>query len=462
MASDLAKSLFETEKRLWNEVQGMHKVLVEESREFNTDETIKFENLHNEIDSVNRRLKTVLEDEKRSVEAEKAYNDFAGRQVQPEMRAGDSAFAQELRSFANGEQRAMEIAGQGSRFLSKFARGPMSPTEARAVVDNYLPGAGTSPGSFTNPSGAGIVPIDFYDQLVSYLVEVSGIMQTGPTVHTTQGGEPLQIPVVTMHTGYTTANYTTPSSNLQVTGQGATLLEADPSFGQDTLTAQKFGQLIKVSRELIDDSGINLLQYLASSAGRALGNSLGSALINGSNGITSGLLPAVSKFVTGASAGNTATGQVPGGPSYANLIDMQYSVIAPYRQSRSTYWLAADATLGTLRKLTDLNGRPLWEPSVVLGAPDLMLGKPIVADPFMPALNNNAGAGTGNANVSILFGDFSQFVIRLVGGVRFERSDDFLFNQDLVAFRTVLRADATYPLRKVGSSAPQAIAGFYA
>ncbi len=44
---------------------------------------------------------------------------------------------------------------------------------------------------------------------------------------------------------------------------------------------------------------------------------------------------------------------------------------------------------------------------------------------------------------SILFGDFSQYFVRLVGGVRFERSDDFAFGTDLVTFRAILRGDGT-------------------
>jgi HK97 family phage major capsid protein len=71
----------------------------------------------------------------------------------------------------------------------------------------------------------------------------------------------------------------------------------------------------------------------------------------------------------------------------------------------------------------------------VLGSPDLLLGKPLVADPFMPAMAVGAK--------SILFGDFSQFFVRLVGGVRFERSDDFAFGSDLVTFRAILRGDGT-------------------
>lgn len=72
---------------------------------------------------------------------------------------------------------------------------------------------------------------------------------------------------------------------------------------------------------------------------------------------------------------------------------------------------------------------------MVLGSPDLLLGKPLVADPFMPA--------TATGAKSVAFGDFSQFFVRIVGPVRFERSDDFLFGSDLVAFRALIRGDGT-------------------
>jgi HK97 family phage major capsid protein len=47
----------------------------------------------------------------------------------------------------------------------------------------------------------------------------------------------------------------------------------------------------------------------------------------------------------------------------------------------------------------------------------------------------------GSGATSMAFGDFSQYFVRLIGGVRFERSDDFAFNTDLVTFRAIVRAD---------------------
>jgi HK97 family phage major capsid protein len=76
----------------------------------------------------------------------------------------------------------------------------------------------------------------------------------------------------------------------------------------------------------------------------------------------------------------------------------------------------------------------MFQPSLVAGTPDTLLGKPIYTDPFVPAI--------ATAAKSIIFGDWSQFFIRMVGGVRFERSDDYAFANDLVTFRALLRADS--------------------
>jgi len=465
VASDLAVSLKEGVDTRWAEIKSMHAMLTEEKRSFTVDEQTKFDNIHKALDADDARLRQILKDEQRMRDTDAAYNEVAGRPRTGSGLAGVETrevqqLNEEIRALSNGERARPVDFGWDNPMFSRSRMGkrmamnmpfygnPLTPTEARTLFDNYV--AGGSPGSFSNPSGAGIVPIDFYDQLISYLVEVSGIMQTGPSVLNTTGGEPIQIPIVAQHTGQVSTGGVGQGSNLYVNlsaAQGGTFATGDPVFSQKTLTSNKFGILVQIARELIDDSGVNLLGYLAMSAGRAVGNNIGNALINSSagsvGGITNGILTApivvtgssttAASFQGGGITGSYQGAAITGAPTYANLVTMQYSVIAPYRQSKSCYWLAADQTLGTLRQLTDTTGRPVWEPSTVLGAPDLLLGKPIVSDPFMPSI----GAGTS----SIAFGDFSQYFVRLVGGMRFERSDDFAFGTDLVSFRAVVRAD---------------------
>ena len=95
----------------------------------------------------------------------------------------------------------------------------------------------------------------------------------------------------------------------------------------------------------------------------------------------------------------------------------------------------ADAFEGSIRKLTDTQGRPLWQPVVVAGEPDTLLGYPVVDDRWLSA----AGTAAGTA---ALFGDFSAFGIRDAGRVRIERSDDFAFSSDVVTFRAIIRTDS--------------------
>ena len=395
MASEVAKRLRDRRLGVWNEAKKIAEDAAAENRSFTPEEQGKWDAMQEEMRTLDTRIGAVLDTEKRAKQADDAFNDLEGRP-----REGGAAspaqknMADEIRKWARGEQgapRALEIRRQ--------SQGPIN----YRVLQS------------TQGAVSGIIPTDFYDQLISHLIEVSGVMQCGPTVLNTGGGETLQVPKTTAHSTAASA------------AQASALPLGDPAFSMQTLSAVKFGIMIQAARELIDDTAVDLLGYLAMQAGRAIGNAFGTSLVNGTNGISGGVVSGATLGVTGTTTG------VSGAPSYANLVDLEYSVIAPYRQSRSCYWLAADKTIGGFRKITDTVGRPIWEPSAVLGSPDLLLGKPLVADPFMPAQVTSAK--------SILFGDFSQYFVRLVGGVRFERSDDFAFSTDLVTFRAILRGD---------------------
>ena len=410
--SDVAKTLTERRNRLWAEARQYIETPAEENRQLTSEENGAWARAMEELDKIDAKLEGVLKEEKRQKDTDDAFNSITSRK--PEL-ARSSGYGQSDGRDLNAEFRTMLRGGPGSpRELDVRHNGVFGQAEFRTLQSN----TGTP---------TAVVPTGFYDRLIAHLIEVSGIMQAGPTVLNTGGGETLQIPKTTAH------------STAALSAQGSALFTADPAFAQATLQSYKYGVMIQVARELLDDTAVDILGYLAMQCGRAVGNAVGTDLVLG-NGSSkpSGLI-----FATSASPGVTggisttmsATGGTTGSPSYGNLVDMEYSVIAPYRQSRSCYWMAADKTIGAIRKITDNQGRPVWEPSVVLGSPDLLMGKPIVADFNMPAIGANA--------FSIAFGDFAPFFVRLVGGVRFERSDDYAFNTDLVTFRCLLRADGT-------------------
>lgn len=402
MASEVAKRLRDRRLSVWNEAKKIAEDAAGENRAFTPEEQGKWDAMQEEMRTLDTRIGAVLDTEKRAKAADDAFNDLEGRprDGRAEQRMPAAQQDEEIRKWARGEQgspRALEIRRQGS-----------GPVNYRTLV--------------TTGTVSATIPTDFYDQLIAHLVEVSGVMQCGPTVLNTGGGETLQVPKTLTHSW--------PSATGAGATQGSAIATSDPTFSFQSLGAYKYGVLLQLARELIDDTAVDLIGYLSMQAGRALGNAFGYDLVNG-NGST-----APSGIITGSTVGITGTTTgMGGGPTYANLVDLEYSVIAPYRQSRSCYWLAADKTIGGFRKIVDSNGRPVWEPSAVLGSPDLLLGKPLVADPFMPAV--------ATSSLSVAFGDFSQYFVRLVGGVRFERSDDFAFGSDVVTFRAILRGDGT-------------------
>lgn len=397
MASTVAEDLKNRRLNIWNEAKAIIEDAANENRDMTPEEQGRWEGRMVEIDKLDARLKGVLEAEQRSADTDRAFDAITSRKPDARVHASSDGrdMQAEVRAFLKGEtgKRAME-----------FAHNPaLGPINYRILQTNTA-------------AASAAVPTDFYDQLIAHLIEVSGVMQAGPTVLNTAGGETLQIPKTTGHTVAASA------------AQGGTLPSSDPALALATLSAYKYGDLLYVARELLDDSGVDLIGYLAMSAGRAIGNKFGADLVTGTGtSQPTGFMTSATIGITGTTTGKSGAAQ------YADLVDLEYSVIAPYRQSRSCYWIAADKTIGGFRKIVDSNGRPIWEPSMVLGSPDLLLGKPLVADPFMPAVATGAQ--------SVAFGDFSQFFVRMVGGVRFERSDDFKFDTDLVAFRAVLRGD---------------------
>jgi HK97 family phage major capsid protein len=90
--------------------------------------------------------------------------------------------------------------------------------------------------------------------------------------------------------------------------------------------------------------------------------------------------------------------------------------------------------LKVVRKLKDLDGRPIFVPGYEQGnpggAPDRLLGRPIYISQEMPVMAANAK--------SILFGDFSRYMIREVMDLTLFRMADsnFILNGQIgfVAF----------------------------
>lgn len=401
--SEIVTRLRDRRLNVWNQAKEIADRAAEENRNFSAEEQGTWDALNSELDQLDTRIKSAMDTESRAKEQEEAFNRLSGKPQTGGAPQHDEK-AKELRAFLRGDQGTQ-------RWFDVRPDGPV-PADFRTLS------------KLTTGAGGNIVPTSFYNRLMAHLIEVSAILQSGATVLNTTSGEVLQVPKTTSH------------STALLTAEAGTISASDPAFGQASLGAYKYGVLIQVSRELVDDSGVDLEGYLAMQAGRALGNALGADLITG-NGSSkpTGILNNTTLGVTGPTGANGGLGATSGTVNSGadNLIDLFYSVIAPYRASSACSWLVRDATMAVIRKLKDTTGQYIFQPSLVAGTPDTLLGKPIRTDPFMPAIATGAK--------SVAFGDMSQYFVRLAGGVRFERSDDYAFNTDLVTFRALIRGD---------------------
>jgi hypothetical protein len=123
------------------------------------------------------------------------------------------------------------------------------------------------------------------------MIETSAVLQAGVTILNTTSGETIQIPKTTAH------------STAGIVAEAASIGVSDPSFGQASLGAYKYGVMVQLSRELVDDSTVDLQGYLAMETGRALGNAFGAHLIGGTGtGQPRGILTDATLGVTGPRA----------------------------------------------------------------------------------------------------------------------------------------------------------------
>jgi HK97 family phage major capsid protein len=398
------KKLQENRKRVWKTITDIADRAAEENRALSGDEERQYREGDSELDNLDKRIQDILNGEQRAKDTADQIEAIAGRRTE-QTGSGGAGFggsgktadqeAVEVRKFLNGETRSFELALP-------------SAIERRSLLDSSTP-----------------LPTSFIGQLYRYLVDTSSIRQANPSVFSTSSGENLAIP------------RSTAEGNATWTGEGAALTAVDPTLSSVTLGAYKVAKLIQISSELLVDTGFDVVGFMAEHAGRNLGIAVDTAYVVGTGttqptGFLAAAGGATAGFTAGAGTGSGVGLPTSGATQGADvLIELYHSVIPQYRP-RGTF-IMNDSTIKVVRKLKDTTGQYIWQPALVAGQPDTILGRPVLADPNMPAIGFTAKP--------IAFGDFGGYFIRDVTPIRFERSDDFAFGNDLVSFRAIYRTD---------------------
>ncbi|WP_418059947.1 phage major capsid protein [Pimelobacter simplex] len=251
--------------------------------------------------------------------------------------------------------------------------------------------------------------------LWEYAVAESQILSYA-TLLTTTDGNTIPMPRATVHADLDPADL----------APNAPIIESDSTLGTVDLGVSKRGFKTDVPNELIQDATFDVEGYIARNAGRRLGaNVAAAAELAAIAGFTTAGVTTGAGILTGLGSQSTA-GQ---GSDY--LIDLFYSVLAPYRASSQCAWGMSDLAAAVVRKLKTSTGDPVRQPALTAGTPDLVLGKPT----FTATNFDTFGA----SKKPIYFGDWSALIVRIAGGLRFERSAEAGFGNDQTVFRAVVR-----------------------
>jgi HK97 family phage major capsid protein len=199
------------------------------------------------------------------------------------------------------------------------------------------------------------------------------------------------------------------------TAERAERVESEPpALGIDRQHTFQLEAEPLISTKLLDDATLDLEAWIVEQIGTAFAEKESPAWFTGT-GLTQpkGLLTydyvvdhstwVHGKFrliETGVSGGFLPLAPSASPPTYADsvLYDMVYSLKAGHRQNAS--WLLNRTSVAAIRRLRDIEGKTLWQPSAQLGQPASLLGYAVGEDEFMPDI----GADT----VAIGFGDWAR------------------------------------------------------
>lgn len=273
----------------------------------------------------------------------------------------------------------------------------------------------------TDSAGGYLTPETFSTEVIKTMKYYGGMMEAAKIL-TTNEGNPFHM---------TTRDSTAMKAVLIAEATAAST--ASLTFGRKTLDAYKYTtNVFTISNELIQDSIVSAEQEIIEVSGEMFGRGFNEAftIADGSSkplGLVSGLA------ALGSNAGIGKTGASTTAVTYADLVDLKYSVNKAYQGNAK--WMFNYLTEGVVRKLVDSTGQPIWTMgNIQNGSPDTILGNPYIINDDMA--NPAAGA------VPIAFGDFKKaYTIRMVRGVGLRRLTELYATSDEVGFVSFMRAD---------------------
>jgi HK97 family phage major capsid protein len=395
----------ESQKR-WNELDAQQKTLDAQIRAIESTETLNAE----------------LREVKAPPAAQPGTENLGNRQQADTPEARAKAVREKLES---PEYRSafVEWARRGNQRTSRTSMD---------ILDGITAEARTYTGLQTPTSGDGggyVVPIGFQRELEQKM-KAYGRMRDNCRILTTSTGNTLDWPTMD-DTGNSGA----------FLAENAAVSQQNPTFGQVQFGSNLASSLqVLISVQLLQDSAFDLEGLLSDSFAVRLGRILNNkyTLGNGS-GCPKGLVysiqnDAVPNVVNavGSNSNDGISGNTEANSIGSDDLDNVISAVDPAYRTNAKFMMNWK-TIDFLRKVKDKYGRPLWVASLAVGEPDRIFGYPFDWNSDM----DTVAAG----HYPVLFGDFSKYVIRDVGGITVVRFNELYMPNHQVGFQAFLRTD---------------------
>ena len=279
----------------------------------------------------------------------------------------------------------------------------------------------------TDSLGGYIVPKSFSDELNMKLQGgFSSVMTAGAkhgSIINTATGSPLYYP-----------NTSDTTTGAMMT-EGSAVAVSDITFGNTILNAYTFtSKVVKISKQLLTDEGFDVNNWLVDILARRLAKGIDQQLTGG-DGTTEpqGINVAASDSGV-AAAGNT--------PTLAELNDVYHAVNSAYRNENSC-WFMTDAMWKNIKQMT-VNSNLIANADILSGVrpsfsedgnTGVIFGRPVYT-------NEHLDAPSASGGKQIVFGDMSQFKIRMVGQPQLLRLDERYADELAVGFIMFHRVDS--------------------
>lgn len=368
-----------------------------EERDLTNEEQSQYDGWDDEIDACTRQIEREERLEQREAEAQRSANGernpSAGRQPGGEERDEEDRTASReyrqsvIRYLANGTNDGV------ARFDSDVG-------ETRSILGVSLSGDGAT--------GGILAPTTLEKALLDFNKDYN-IMRKIATVRSSNSD--VDIPYTATHT---TAYHI---------AEGADFTKSTPAWDKVSMKAYKAAALTVVTHEAMQDMFIDMESWVRDDFGMAFAELEENDFVNGTgSGQATGFLVSASSALTTASAAAIAGDEI---------IDLIHSVDRKYRERAC--FVASDTAVKAVRKLKTTDSQYIWQPGLVNGQPDRLLGYPLYTSAKMPAL---AGSATPMA-----FGDFSRYRILDRRGLYIQRLNELYATSGQVGFMAYRRYD---------------------